>query len=206
LPIAALSAISGGMGRVATVALGLAVAVGALAGCAGGASSPEGAYQNLAQAVSARDPLRLYDALDLETRWSWMSVQRAERESYDIILSNYPEGVERERNLRRCEAGALAESARDLFARELEPARWTTLAASLPATGPPVASGDGNQAELEGAGGRKLVFRRPAGRRAGWGFAGLADEAEEIKRRAMADLDVIRTSAADYERAATRSR
>jgi hypothetical protein len=186
----------------AWLALGLCAAI---AGCAGGAGTPEEALAVLGQAVQARDGGRLYDALDLETRWSWMSIQRAERESYDIILSNFPPGPERERQLRRCEAGALAQTPRELFARRVEDATWTELAAAVSQAGTPVSSGDGSEAQTEG-GGRKLIFRRNPHKRFGWGFAGLADEAEQIKRRAMADLEVVRTSAADYERAAARQR
>jgi hypothetical protein len=194
------------MGRVSTLGFRLALALeaAALAGCVGGAKTPEEAYQRLAQAIGARDGERLYDALDLETRWSWMSIQKAQRESYDIILSNFPEGTERERHLRRCEAGALSENARALFARQLEATAWTELAASLPGTGLPVVTDDGRQVEVMGGNGRKLIFRRPNERRGGWGFTGFAEEAEGIKRRALADLDLIRSSAADYERAATR--
>src|SRR5205814_4139619 len=97
------------MGRL--TATGFALAALAAAGCAGGARTPEEAQQRLAQAVEAHDGARLFDALDLETRWSWMSIQRAERETYDIILSNFPEGSERQRYLRRCQAGALSENA-----------------------------------------------------------------------------------------------
>jgi hypothetical protein len=117
------------MGR-SPATVGLAV-LAAVAGCAGGARTPEEAQQRLGQAVAARDGERLFDALDLDTRWSWMSIQRAERETYDIILSNFPEGAERERYLRRCQEGALSESARKLFARRLEPGAWEGLAAGL---------------------------------------------------------------------------
>jgi hypothetical protein len=215
LPIAALSAISGGMGRAGTIRRGDAtkgrarvvtgLVAALVAGCAGGAPSPDEALKVLEQAVQARDGGRLYDALDLDTRWSWMSIQRAERESYDIILSNFPAGADRERQLRRCEAGALAENARDLFAQRLEDTTWAELGAALAHASAPVVSSDGAQAEVDGNG-HRLIFRRPAKGRYGWGFAGLSDRAEEIKRRAMADLELVRTSAADYERAATRQR
>ena len=36
-----------------------------------------------------------------------MTVQRCQREAYDIVLSNFPEGADRESKLRRFEAGAL---------------------------------------------------------------------------------------------------
>jgi hypothetical protein len=191
---------SGVMGRLPATGFGLAV-LAAVAGCAGGAPTPEEAQQRLARAVEARDGARLYDALDLDTRWSWMSILRAQRETYDIILSNFPEGSERQRYLRRCEAGALSDSARALFARQLEPAAWHELEAGL---GAPVQAVAQDRAESTNNG-HRLVFRRSL-RRGGWGFAGFAEQAEQIKRRSLADLEVVRTSAADYERAATRSR
>jgi hypothetical protein len=190
----------------AAALLGLAVlATGA--GCAGGGKTPEQAYQHLGEAVTARDPLRLYDALDLDTRWSWMSVQRAQRESYDIVLSNFPEGHERERALRRFEAGAHSESARDLFARELDPAVVPELAARLAAAGAaPRIAVQGERAEVAAGGAMApLGFRKGAGGRWGWGYAGLADRGEQAKQRALADLEGMRSSAAEYERAAARA-
>jgi hypothetical protein len=202
---------SGGVGRLRGSRLSLvgvdvgliAVVWGAvLAACERGGKTPEDAYQRLADAVAARDGGRLFDALDLETRWSWMSVQRAHREAYDIVLSNFPEGPERERVLRRFEPGARSDSARDLFAGTLDPAVWDALAAALAATGRvPHLVVEGAQAT---AGARPLTFRQGPGGHRGWGYAGLAPEAEQVKRRALTDLDLMRTSAADYERAAAR--
>jgi len=55
------------------------------------------AYTRLAAAVTAGDGGALFDALDQETRWNWMSIQEFHREAYDIVLSNYPEGEIRAR-------------------------------------------------------------------------------------------------------------
>jgi hypothetical protein len=195
---------------VARVAQGLRIAAlcGAALGaaCDRGGKTPEDAYQRLAEAVEAHDAERLFEALDLETRWSWMSVQRAQRESYDIVLSNFPEGPERERSLRRFEPGATSEGARELFARQLDPKVWTELHAAVTAAGPAprlVVAPDGAHAEVA-AGGRTLPFRKATDGHWGWGYAALAADAEEVKRRATADLDLMRTSGADYERAAAR--
>ena len=38
-----------------------------------------------------------------------------------------------------------------------------------------------------------------------WGYAGLSKRAEEDKNRAYHDLEVVRASAADFERAAARA-
>ena len=61
-------------------------------GCRQKAKTPAEAYKRLTAAVNAGDGGALFDALDQETRWNWMSIQKFHREAYDIVLSNYPEG------------------------------------------------------------------------------------------------------------------
>jgi len=122
------------------------------------------------------------------------------------VLSNYPPGPDRDRSLHRFEAGAHSDSATALFARQLDPAVWSELAAAIAAIGPtPRLAGDGAEVAAT-AGGHTLPFRkRSDGHRGwGWGYAGLATHGEDVKRRAVADLELVRTSAADYERAAAR--
>ena len=192
-----------GFPRFARAWLTLFAALAAAGGaCARGARSPEEAQQRLAAAVTARDGSALFDALDTDTRWSYMSIHRAHRESYDIILSTFPDD-ERERQLRRFEAGATAESARELFAQSLTSQTWTELAGQVAIRTPPQLVGAGDQAEVALPDGRKMTFRKGKDRR-GWGYSGMAEGAEQLKRRAAADLETIRASAADYERAATR--
>lgn len=171
-----------------------------------GSKTPAEAKARLAAAVAARDPARLWGALDLDTQWSWMTVHRAGRESYDITLSNFPEGQQRERMIRRFEPAATSENAAELFAKSLAADVWPALASQLAAAGDraPLVNAAGTEAEVVWPAGR-LLFRK-ASRRAffGWGFAGLADQAREIQRAAGADLEALRTNAADYERAAAR--
>jgi len=180
----------------------LAVA-GALAGCRHVVKTPAAAYQRFSAAVTARDGGALFDALDQPTRWAWMSIQKFHREAYDIVLSNYPEGPERERESHRFQGGATATSARELFRAEIAPG-------VLPLLAPLVAadakvedpSPDGHAAAVLASGAR-VPFAR--GENGGWGFSGLAKDAEDLKARAYHDLEVVRASAADYERAATRA-
>jgi hypothetical protein len=159
----------------------------------------------LAEAVSARDPQKFWKALDLDTRWSWMSIQRAHREAHDITLSNVPEGPERERLLRRFEAGANAQDAAELFERTLTADTWTQLATKLDsARGQiPAVKTDGASAEVQTPSG-PLLYRKASKPGWGWGYGGMAAEAEEAKRRASADLEMMRASAVEYERAAAR--
>ena len=170
-----------------------------------GSNTPAEAKARLAAAVAVRDPARLWDALDRDTQWSWTTVLRAGRESYDITLSNLPEGQERERMVRRFQPAATSENAADLFARSLGAELWPNLAGQLAAAGDraPVVNAPGAEAEILWPGGR-LLFRKASRSAFGWGFAGLAGEAEALKRAASADLEALRTNAADYERAAAR--
>jgi hypothetical protein len=170
-----------------------------------GSKTPAEAKARLAAAVAARDPARLWDALDLDTQWSWMTVLRAGRESYDITLSNFPEGQERERMVRRFQPAATSENAAALFAKSLGAEMWTNLAGQLAAAGDlaPVVNAAGTEAEILWPGGR-LLFRKASRSLFGWGFAGLAAEADARKRVANGDLEALRTNAADWERAAAR--
>jgi len=170
-----------------------------------GSKTPDEAKARLVAAVTARDPARLWGALDLDTQWSWMTVHRAGRESYDVTLSNLPEGQQRERMIRRFAPAATSENAAALFAKSLSPELWPSLAAQLAAAGDraPVVNAAGNQAEIVWPAGR-LLFRKTSKASFGWGFAGLAAEADALKRTASTDLEALRTNAADYERAAAR--
>lgn len=183
------------------LALG-ALALGAAGGCASRAKTPEEAYGRFREAVLAADGGKLFDAVDPDTRWAWMSVQKWHREAYDIVLSNFPEGPARERELRRFQAGATASSARELFRVEI--------ADTLPMLVPLAV--DDAKIEVDPAGdsaaavlvsGFRVPLRR--GGNGGWGYAGLKEKAEEQKTRAYHDLENVRTSAADYERAAARA-
>jgi hypothetical protein len=170
-----------------------------------GSKTSAEAKARLAAAVAARDPDKLWSALDLDTQWSWMTIHRAGRESYDITLSNVPEGQARERMVRRFAPAATSENAAELFAKSLTAEVWPRLAAQLAAAGDrtPVENAAGTEAEIVGASGR-IVFRKTTQPAFGWGFAGLAGDAETLKRAASADLEALRTNAADYERAAAR--
>ena len=64
-----------------------------------------------------------------------MSIQKFHREAYDIVLSNFPEGPERERATKRFERAATASSARELFKADAAP--------RLLADAPPLAMADG---------------------------------------------------------------
>jgi len=182
----------------------LIVALAASAGgCRKGAKTPAEAYKRLSAAVTAGDGGALFDALDQETRWNWMSIQKFHREAYDIVLSNYPEGEIRARETRRFEHAATASSARDLFIMDMAPAVLPMLRPLVLGGAPIEAGATPDEAAAVLASGARVELRR--GKDGRWGYAGLARRAEENKNRAYHDLEVVRASAADFERAAARA-
>jgi hypothetical protein len=192
--------------RLARIFLILSIFSSVLLGCGPRAArTPAEAHARLAAAVAAHDSDMLWNALDQDTRWSWMTIERAWREAYDITQSAVPEGPERTRLLSRFEPGATSGSAEALFKRMLEAQDWSQAAALLAAAGArqPALGASGDAAELTTPAG-PLVYRKAHNRHWGWGYAGLGPRAEQLKRTASADLERMRSDAADYERAATR--
>jgi len=172
-------------------------------GCTFKAKTPEEAYRRFSKAISERDGAALFDALDQSTRWNWMTVQKWHREAYDIVISNYPPGPERDRELRRFEKGATAPSAREMFKLEVAPGLLPLLAPLVVADKTTVEiEPPGDVAEIVLPAGGRVRFA--VGSKGGWGFAGLAPDAEARKNRAYHDLEQVRANAADYERAAAR--
>jgi hypothetical protein len=172
-------------------------------GCRHKSKTPAEAFQRFAAAVDAGDGAALFDALDQKTRWNLMTIQKYHRESYDIVLSNYPEGPVRDREKARFERAATASSARELFHTDTAPALIPTLvplAQGIPRIELGPAAGEAT-AVLEG--GQRVPFVR--GEDGGWGYAGLAKKVDDDTNRAYHDLEVVRSSAADYERAAARA-
>ncbi len=175
-------------------------------GCGpGGARTPAEAHARLRAALAAHDGARLWNALDQDTRWSWMTIQRSWREAYDITQSVVPEGPERARLLSRFEPGATSENAQALFVRMLSPEDWSRAQALVAAadTRAPAPTPSGETSEMATSAGT-LVYRKAHNRFWGWGFSGLAARAEQLERSAYADVERMRRDAADYERAATR--
>jgi len=132
-----------------------------------------------------------------------MTVHRAGRESYDITLSNLPEGQQRERLIRRFAPAATNENAAALFAKSLPPEWWSNLA-SQPRSRRSRAGDQrrGSEAEIVWPAGR-LVFRKMTSP-----ISAGASPVWLLKRRRSsgrpARSGALRTNAADYERAAAR--
>jgi hypothetical protein len=183
--------------------LGFVAVASLAAGCRHKIKTPEEAYQRFSEAVAAGDGAALFDALDQKTRWDWMTIQKYHREAYDIVLSNYPEGADKQRESHRFEPAATATSGRELFRAQGAPGVLNGLR-PLAVGGAHVepGAGDGKMVAVLASGIRVPLARGEDG---SWGYAGLALDADEQKSRAYHDLEVVRASAADYERAATRA-
>jgi len=161
--------------------------------------SPEASFEDVKKALQNDDKKALFEALDLETRWSWMTVQRYHREAFDVVMSNYPQGAERENQLRRLEAGAVAETAAEFYAESEGSAQLAALKKVWPDTAQwSRKSDEASTPDREGA---PLVFRMKEGK---WGLSRFAEQAELMKKRAAQDFEVIKTNATDFERAARR--
>jgi hypothetical protein len=188
-------------GRFAHVLTAVAV-VGAL-GCTK-ARTPEEGYRRFCKAVMAGDAPALFEALDQKSRWAWMTVQKSHREAYDIILSNYPEGPERDREVHRFERDATLGSGRAAFADEVGQHALGGLRPLCAGGARFETAPDGTDATAVLASGAKVPLRLGPEDKS-WGYAGYADDSEDRQKRALADVEQVRASAADYERAAARS-
>ena len=189
--------------RRAKVAVWLGLAM--LAAAAGCSSQVEDTGRGLCALLEGGDHGRRRRAvrrLDQTTRWDWMTVQKWHREAYDIVISNYPQGPERERELHRFEKGATASSARELFK-----ARWRRRCCRSWRSWWCRASRDRDPAarrHRRGGAARRRAGALRARRERRLGICRLPPDAEARKNRAYHDLEQVRANAADYERAAAR--
>lgn len=172
------------------------------AACSRGPRNPEAAYEKLAEATREGDARALFEALDQETRWSWMSVLRCHREAFDIVHSNFPGGDDRESKLARFEPGATAEDAAALFEAAMGEAALARAKNLLPERATISREGP-DRAMVTAKDGSRIELRQVEGR---WGYTGFSADADARKLRAVADLELTKTSATDYERAAARGR
>lgn len=179
--------------RVPILVLGLSI----FSACK--SSTPEATFERVAKAVQNDDAEALFETLHLDTRWSWMTVQRYQRESYDIVMSNYPQGTERETQLRRLELGAVAQSAAELYANSEGKSQIAALKKVWPQSAQWTRKSD--EASTPDREGKPLVFRLKEGH---WGLTRFGEEADLLKKRAASDIDIIKTNATDFERAARR--
>ena len=126
-----------------------------------------------------------------------MTIRRAHREAYDIMLSNFPEGAEREQRSRALRGRRRSRTARRaLFAEQLTPARWDELAGcvrGLPER-PALQRSGADETTVAGDGrARRCAFAR--GRTAAGASPGWRPRPRSASGAPSADLELIRDRA-----------
>ncbi|MEK6608976.1 MAG: hypothetical protein AABZ30_15050 [Myxococcota bacterium] len=163
--------------------------------------SPEAALGVLRAALARDDAPAVYDALDRDSRWSVMSLHRAEREMWRLARAHFPPGAREAQERRYAAAGAAA-----------VPRAWfgslglhVPLRASLATGGAPRRedSADGS-AVFVAASGARLRFEREAD--GTWAFSGLRADLARRKEHAANALAIMQRSADEYRRGGTTRR
>lgn len=186
-------------GLLALVAFAAGLGPSACGGAPRG--GPEAAFERVRLAVVLADAGRLYDALDLETRWAVDTVWQYQREMRQLVATFPPEA--REREGRRTALGGDAADPRAFFVA------WAATARPIDALGGG-ADGLGVLARIEPEGadaatavtttGRRLPLSRgPDGI---WGWAGPREVFFAWRNEAANHVARLRESADLYRRAA----
>jgi hypothetical protein len=159
----------------------------------------EGAFERVAGAIDAGDAKRLYWDLELETRWSLMTIHRSQKRILKLVESEYP-AEERSRTVGRWRTGSDAADAGTLFA-ELCAARdcLAPLRAKIGAVQRIERTEDGGVVHTIPGG----AYRFKKGRDGRFGLLGFRDQLATLERDVSRDLAVIERTAAEYRRART---
>ncbi len=128
----------------------------------------------LRAAVQARDPGKVYDVLDRQSRWSMITVHKNLRQICSLVKTHYP-AARRARELERCSAAA----------RHREPRAYM---ASLAWTAPLLAP-------LSGDGARGLCKRDGQ-----WSYCALGPGMQKLKLKTARDLATTRENADTFGR------
>ncbi len=157
----------------------------------------EGAFQRVAAAIDAGDAKRLYWDLELETRWSLMTIHRSQRRIRSLVETDYP-AEERSRAVGRWRTGAEAPDAGALFA-ELCAARdcLRPLREKIGAIDRVERMPEGGVVHTIPGG----EYRFKKGQDGRFGLVGFGDELSSLERDVSRDLAVIERAAAEYRRA-----
>lgn len=161
--------------------------------------SPEAAFERLRLAVVLNDAGRLYDALDIETRWAVETVWKYQREMAGLV-AGFPADA-RTREQRRTEPGGSATDPRIFFVAWAEGAgpfaelgggeSGLGLFARVERTAP-------DQALASTTTGVRVPLRKGSDQR--WGYAGLAEPFFQWRNVAANDLSRLRENAAAYRK------
>jgi len=157
----------------------------------------EGAFQRVAAAIDAGDAKRLYWDLELEARWSLMTIHRSQRRIRSLVETDFP-AEERSRAVGRWRTGAEAADAGALFA-ELCAARdcLKPLREKIGAIERIERTPEGGVVHTIPGG----EYRFKKGQDGRFGLVGFQGELSSLERDVSRDLAVIERAAAEYRRA-----
>lgn len=175
----------------------LVAALGIIASCSDPtptARTLPGAFERVASAIDAADAKRLFWDLDLEARWSLMSIHRSQQRARRLVADSYPPD-EKERAAGRWSLGAEARTPGELFA---------TLCAHDECMDPLRAKiGAPSRIERTRDGGvvhtvRGGTYRFKKGADGRYGLLGFADRFAALEVEVARDLEVIERAARLY--------
>ena len=179
------------------LALLLSVAVSGACGSPPTARTLEGAFERVAAAIDAGDAKRLYWDLELEARWSLMSIHRNQKQIRSLVDRDYPR-EERARAEGHWKVGADAKDPGELFA--VLCARRDCLA--------PLRAKIGAVERIERTATGGVVHTIPGGeyrflkgKDGRFGLVGFGDELAALSREVSRDMRVILRTAEHYRRA-----
>lgn len=159
--------------------------------------TPEGAYMRIARSMAMNKPLEIFPYLENEAQWASYSIRDSRKEAKALVEKSYPE-VPRAAWL--AEHGRIADApdGSDAFYIYSEK-RGLLQQLRKDLSGVAHVEIDGERATVVTARGTRYAFRRrPNGI---WGLTLFTAELFAERNRAERDLSVIRSAAADYDRA-----
>ncbi len=164
--------------------------------------TPAGAYTRIAKSIAEDDPQGAFPFLEEDGRWASYTIRDMRRKACDRIRRSYPPGKERDGLLAAYSAEANAPDGADVFALLARKRGWVArLRKDL--SGVRSVEIEGPRATVVTARGTHYSFRR---RDNGiWGLTLFTADLVAESERASRDLESVRASADDYDRAAGRA-
>ena len=161
-------------------------------------TAPDGAYARIALCIAERHPREAFAYLETEAQWATYTIAEMRKKACDLVQASYPP-TERQRLLSAWQEEAQASDAPDEFVLLATRRGWIgRLERDL--SGVAHVEIQGERATVVTARGTRYPFRR---RDNGiWGITVFTAELQAEAERASRDLEVVKTNAEVYGRAA----
>jgi hypothetical protein len=160
--------------------------------------TPEGAYLRIARNVGRDDPKACFAYLETEAQWASYTLRDMRRKASALVAASYPE-PQRSALLAEYKTFAEAPDGSDVFVFLYRARRWSSrLRKDLSGVARVEMDPSGERATVVTVRGTRWPFRR---RENGiWGLTVFTAELLGEAERASRDVDVVESSAADYDR------